>query len=158
MMSAVRLTELSLSGYINDLEPDLPGVFSSEYGWISPAGDWYSCGFGGHDVKSRMLAAHLKLDKEIAEFTERIEEGTPWGQMRKAGLGPKDPYIHAREFLVESGWVRVHDEDNCGYLTAVCKAQMNELQVQTFGWMLKQFRYLLDTEVTFDGYKLAFKV
>jgi hypothetical protein len=144
--------------YLECCESELPGVYASEYAWISPAGDWYSCGYGGHEIKARLLVLHLKLDEQIRSFTETLEKGTVWEQLRNLGAS-NDLTMHAMAFLIDAGWARIHDSGNDGYLQIHSKDGINAAQAQAYKWMMGQFDFILNREANdFNGYQLAFKI
>jgi len=85
---------------------DKRGVFNYKYAWISPVGQYYSCGYSGHEIKSQMILRaneylmllYLKLFNDVNQALLSLENLT----------GENNP----SDFLLKKGWCRLQSADN----------------------------------------------
>jgi len=85
---------------------DKKGLYLKEYSWISPTGEWFSCDFGSHTIKSiHIVKTHKNLMNGYIEY------------LIKNGLEPKNKHINYMdsghntpcEYLLQTGWCKFHN-------------------------------------------------
>ena len=86
-----------------------PDNYTKDTGWIAPNGEYYSCEFGGHTVKSNAIVKNNpKIKAQFSQWmTINFIDGEIMSQKHKGWKIPiGDRYA---EFLLENGWVKFHN-------------------------------------------------
>jgi hypothetical protein len=137
-------------GYKFHGQPDGSGVFFSNYGWVSPEGVWYSCGFAGHQIKAEKIVEERE-DTAAAYEAYRLQqmgEKNFTDDMMKWRFENGLPSL----FLSQEGWIMVRDENNVGMACVERGMPVNEDQRDTVKLMARHLQLDYDpfTLVSFD--------
>ena len=97
----------------------------SQYGWINRYGEWYSCDFGGHQLKAEVIVClNEKIEKDflswLEEVGEDVEEDFTLNNARKVkyrkirvkslnGNWYLDGDELYTEYLLRKGWIKFHN-------------------------------------------------